>query len=66
MQKVVSDDFNNKIEDIKDSFNSRFPFAKIDLSYQFEISPILEKEETTSELENNEDIDLDGDFDDDV
>lgn len=66
MQKVVSDDFNNRIEYTKDAFNSRFPFAKIDLSYQFEISPILEKEETTSEIENNEDIDLDEDFDGDV
>ena len=62
MQKVVSDDFNNRIEYTKDAFNSRFPFAKIDLSYRFEISPKLE-EDNTLETEDNEDIDLDGDFD---
>ena len=59
MQKVVNSDFNNAIKNIQDLFNSRFPFAKIYLSYQFEISPILEKEETISETEDNKDVDLD-------
>lgn len=65
MQKVVSDDFNNRIEYTKDAFNSRFPFANIDLSYQFEISPKLE-EDNTLETKDNEDIELDNNSDDDI
>lgn len=63
MQEVVNADFNERIDNIKKLFNLRFPFAKLDLSYQFEISPKLDKEENTLETEDNEDIDLDEDFD---
>ena len=59
LQEVINDFFKEMIETVQGSFNSRFPFANIDLSYQFEISPILEKEETISETEDNKDVDLD-------
>lgn len=61
MQEVINADFNERINKTKELFNLRFPFTKIDLSYQFEISPKL-KEETTLETEDNEFIELDSDF----
>ena len=66
LQEVINDFFKEMIETVQGFFNSRFPFANIDLSYQFEISPILEKEETISETEDNEDIELDNNSDDDI
>lgn len=61
MQEIINADFNKIIDKAKEFFNLRFPFVKIDLSYQFEISPKL-KEETTLETEDNEFIELDSDF----
>lgn len=65
MQEVVENDFNERVKAIKESFNSRFPFANLDLSYKFEVSPKLDGEEVTSD-ENIEDVDFeDGDLDED-
>ena len=61
MQEVINADFNKRIDKAKEFFNLRFPFAKLDLSYQFTVSPKL-KEETTLETEDNEFIELDSDF----
>ena len=61
MQEVINADFNKSINKAKEFFNLRFPFIKIDLSYQFTVSPKL-KEETTLETEDNEFIELDSDF----
>lgn len=60
MQEVVKSDFNERIEAIKASFKSRFPFANLDLSYEFEVSPKLDGEEVTSD-ENIEDVDFEDD-----
>ena len=61
MQEVINTDFNERIDKTKKLFNLRFPFAKLDLSYQFTVSPKL-KEETTLETKDNEFIELDSDF----
>lgn len=61
MQEVINADFNKRIDKAKEFFNLRFPFAKLDLSYQFTVSPKL-KEETTLETEDNEFIELDSNF----
>ena len=66
LQEVVNYNFQEEIESLKLKFNSQFPFAKVDLSYQFAISPKLVKDNDTLETEDSEDIDLDGDCDEDV
>lgn len=52
MQEVVKSDFQERVEYIQREFNKRFPFAKLDLTYQFEVSPKLKEEGST--LETNE------------
>ena len=59
MQEVVKSDFQEKVEYIQKQFNKKFPFVKLDLTYQFEVSPKLKEESST--LETNE-----GDFEDDL
>ena len=59
MQEVVKSDFQEKVEYIQKQFNKKFPFVKLDLTYQFEVSPKLKEEGST--LETNE-----GDFEDDL
>lgn len=59
MQEVVKSDFQERVEYIQKQFNKRFPFTKLDLTYQFEVSPKLKEESST--LETNE-----GDFKDDL
>ena len=59
MQEVVKGDFQERVECIQKQFYKRFPFAKLDLTYQFEVSPKLKEEGST--LETNE-----GDFEDDL
>ena len=49
MQEVIKRDINEKVEAIKKAFNSRFPFANLDLSYEFEVSPKLDGEEVLSD-----------------
>lgn len=49
MQEVVKNDFQDKIETIQKQFNNKFPFAKLNLTYQFEVSSKLEEESSTSE-----------------
>lgn len=49
MQEVVKNDFQDKIETIKKQFNNKFPFAKLNLTYQFEVSSKLEEENSTPE-----------------
>ena len=49
MQEVIKRDINEKVEAIKKAFNSRFPFANLDLSYEFEVSPKLDGEEVPSD-----------------
>ena len=49
MQEVIKRDINEKVEAIKKAFNSRFPFANLDLSYEFEVSPKLDREEVPSD-----------------
>lgn len=66
LQEVVNYNFQEEIESLKLKFNSQFPFAKVDLSYQFAISPKLGKVDDLLETEDSEDIDLDGDFDENV
>ena len=64
MQEVVKSDFQERVEAIQKLFNNRFPFAKLNLTYQFEVSPKLEKESSTSET-NKDDFEDDLDYDDD-
>lgn len=52
MQEVVKSDFQERVEYIQKQFNNRFPFAKLNLTYQFEVSPKLKEESST--LETNE------------
>ena len=59
MQEVVKNDFQEKVEYIQKQFNKKFPFVKLDLTYQFEVSSKLKEESST--LETNE-----GDFKDDL
>ena len=59
MQEVVKSDFQERVEYIQKQFYKRFPFVKLDLTYQFEVSPKLKEEGST--LETNE-----GDFKDDL
>ena len=49
MQEVIKRDINEKVEAIKKAFNSRFPFANLDLSYEFEVSPKLDEDEEPSD-----------------
>ena len=49
MQEVVKNDFQEKIETIHKQFNNKFPFAKLNLTYQFEVSSKLEEESSTPE-----------------
>ena len=44
MQEVVKSDFQERVKNIQKLFNDRFPFAKLDLTYQFEVFPKLEKD----------------------
>lgn len=60
MQEVVKSDFNERVETIKKLFNQRFPFANLDLSYEFEVSPKLDGEEVTSD-KDIEDVDFEDD-----
>lgn len=57
MQEVIKREINEKVEAIKKAFNSRFPFANLDLSYEFEVSPKLDREEVSSD-EDIEDDDV--------
>lgn len=66
LQEVVNYNFQEEIESLKLKFNSQFPFAKVDLSYQFVISPKLGKVDDLLETKDSEDIDLDGDCNEDV
>ena len=59
MQEVVKSDFQEKVEYIQKQFNKKFPFVKLDLTYQFKVLPKLKEESST--LETNE-----GDFKDDL
>ena len=59
MQEVVKRDFQERVEYIQKQFNKKFSFVKLDLTYQFEVSPKLKEEGST--LETNE-----GDFEDDL
>lgn len=52
MKEVVKSDFQERVKTIQEQFNNRFPFAKLDLTYQFEVSPKLKEESST--LETNE------------
>lgn len=52
MKEVVKSDFQERVEYIQKQFYKRFPFAKLDLTYQFEVSPKLKEESST--LETNE------------
>ena len=65
MQEVVKSDFQERVESIQKQFNNRFPFAKLDLTYQFEVSPKLEEESSTPEI-NKDDFEDDWDDEDDV
>ena len=49
MQEVVKSDFQERVESIQKQFNNRFPFVKLDLTYQFEVSPKLKEESSTLE-----------------
>lgn len=55
MQEVIKRDINEKVEAIKKAFNSRFPFANLDLSYEFEVSPKLDEEEVPSDVDIEDD-----------
>ena len=55
----VKSNFQEEVEYIQKQFNKKFPFVKLDLTYQFEVSPKLKEESST--LETNE-----GDFKDDL
>lgn len=66
LQEVINYNFQEEIESLKLKFNSQFPFVKVDLSYQFAISPKLGKVDDLLETEDSEDIDLDEDFDENV
>ena len=44
MQEVIESNFREQIKTAQKSFNSRFPFAKLCFSYQFEVFPKLEKD----------------------
>ena len=65
MQEAVKSDFKERVESIQKQFNNRFPFAKLDLTYQFEVSPKLEEESSTPEI-NKDDFEDDWDDEDDV
>lgn len=54
MQEVVKNDFKERVESIQKQFNNRFPFAKLDLTYQFEVSPKLEEESSTPEINKDD------------
>ena len=54
MQEVVNSDFKERVESIQKQFNNRFPFAKLDLTYQFEVSPKLEEESSTPEINKDD------------
>lgn len=47
MQGVIESDFREQIKIAQKRFNSRFPFAKLCFSYQFEVFPKLEKDTET-------------------
>ena len=49
MQEVVKNDFQDQIELIQRQFNNKFPFAKLNLTYQFEVSSKLDDENPTTE-----------------
>ena len=57
MQEVAVSAFKEKVEVLKKSFKSDFPFTDLELSYQFKISPRLETIEPTLNVEENKDID---------
>ena len=65
MQEVVKKDFQDQVETIKRDFYKRFPFAKLDLTYQFEVSPKLKEESSTPET-NKGNFEDDWDDEDDV
>ena len=49
MQDIVKSDFQEQIELIQRQFNNKFPFTKLNLTYQFEVSPKLDDENPTTE-----------------
>ena len=57
MQEIAVSAFKEKVETLKKSFKSDFPFTDLELSYQFKISPRLETIEPTLNVEENKDID---------
>ena len=57
MQEIIKMDINERLEALKKAFNSRFPFANLNLSYEFEVSPKLDGEEVPSD-EDIEDYDV--------
>ena len=57
MQEIAVSTFKRKVEDLKKSFKSDFPFTDLELSYQFKISPKLETIESALNIEENKDID---------
>ena len=66
MQEVVNSDFKERIKNIKKLFNSRFPFAKLDFSYQFEVFPKLNEENSVKIEKDTENFEEDYDNNDDV
>ena len=49
MQEIVKSYFQDQIETIQKQFNNKFPFAKLNLVYQFEVSPKLDDVNHTTE-----------------
>lgn len=66
MQEVVKNDFKERIKNVNKLFNLRFPFAKLDLSYQFEVSPKLNEENSVKIEKDTENFEEDYDNNDDV
>lgn len=66
MQEVVKSDFKERIKNIKKQFNSRFHFVKLDFSYQFEVSPKLNEENSVKIEKDTENFEEDYDNNDDV
>lgn len=57
IQEVAVSAFKEKVEVLKKSFKSDFPFTDLELSYQFKISPRLETIESALNIEEGKDID---------
>ena len=48
MQDIVKSDFQEQIELIQRKFNNKFPFAKLNLTYQFEVSPKIRRRKNST------------------